>query len=633
MRSTRWLSVLIFPLIALLAACNFSLAADVTPPPGYVPPPEIPASPSPLAVVFPLVPPDVTQGAAIYAEKCAPCHGPEGLGDGPQALSLPNPVTALGDPQVARAATPARWFKVVSEGNLERFMPPFRSLSERQRWDVVAYAFSLSVTPAEIEEGASLFIAHCASCHGESGRGDGPLAAALTVPDLTDQERMAGKSANDLFQVISNGVGQMPAFAEQLNEGQIWALTAYLRSLTFVSASEEAAPERPTPTQSSDSSSAATPVAEAAPQATNLGAVSGVVTTADGSPAPAGLEVHLHAFDQRQLVFTATTTTAEGGVYRFDDLEMPAGRAFLTTVEFEGVVYGSQVVQAEQEATQLDLPLRVYPSSTDTSLLVVDRLHYFFEFVDERTLRVLELYIISNPSGKTVVATQAGEAVLTFSLPAGAQNLQFDEGALGERFIPLEGGFGDTFPVRPGIGEHQVLFSYELPYERKLELERPIPLFTQAVIILVPQDGIRIKGAGLEDAGTRQIQGTTYHLYNGTAMPAGSVLQLTISGSPSRSTAFWTRGPSTNLLIGALSLGMALLLAGAWLYRRNRLAAPLPVGGTVEREQLSSAEAVMDAILALDDLYQEGKLPEEAYRQRRAALKQQLKDLLEKPES
>lgn len=35
--------------------------------------------------------------------------------------------------------------------------------------------------------GETLYLRHCASCHGPSGKGDGPLAASLTVPpaDLT----------------------------------------------------------------------------------------------------------------------------------------------------------------------------------------------------------------------------------------------------------------------------------------------------------------------------------------------------------------------------------------------------------------------------------------------------------------
>jgi len=38
---------------------------------------------------------------------------------------------------------------------------------------------------------------------------------------------------------------------------------------------------------------------------------------------------------------------------------------------------------------------------------------------------------------------------------------------------------------------------------------------------------------------------------------------------------------------------------------------------------------VIDAIIALDDLYQRGELPEEAYLQRRAELKSRLRDKVE----
>jgi hypothetical protein len=41
-------------------------------------------------------------------------------------------------------------------------------------------------------------------------------------------------------------------------------------------------------------------------------------------------------------------------------------------------------------------------------------------------------------------------------------------------------------------------------------------------------------------------------------------------------------------------------------------------------DEQDSAESLMDAILALDDLYREGKLSEDAYLQRRAELKERL---------
>ncbi len=155
-----------FPLILvsaaiLLAGCNFTLAEDVTPPPDYVPPSPMPT----LGALHPASAPQVQNGAAIFAERCAPCHGSAGLGDGPQSMQLPVSVPGIGLPEVARDAAPADWFKIVTQGNLDRFMPPFvGSLSDQDRWDVVAYAMSLHTTADQVERGRSVVEADCAQC-------------------------------------------------------------------------------------------------------------------------------------------------------------------------------------------------------------------------------------------------------------------------------------------------------------------------------------------------------------------------------------------------------------------------------------------------------------------------------------
>jgi hypothetical protein len=301
-------------------------------------------------------------------------------------------------------------------------------------------------------------------------------------------------------------------------------------------------------------------------------------------------------------------------------------------MDFGGVVYGSDLAVAEEGKTSLELPLQIYDSTTDSSSLSVDRLHYFFEFVDDTTLRVLELYIISNPGNKTVVPTKEGTPVLSFQLPQGAANLQFEDGVLGDRYVQTPDGFGDTVPVRPGSGNYQVLYSYEMPYDRKLELSRPMNLPVQAVVILVPEESIKIKGEGIQDAGSRDIQGIQYHMYNGPAVQPGDDLQLTVTGKPQGSSLSLSTSSSTNLLIGAGVLGLVLVAAGVWLYWRSR-----PQLDDDQEEELpeaspslESAESIMDAILALDDLYQEGKLPEDAYLQRRTELKRRLEVVLGK---
>ena len=611
----------------LLAGCNLSLAADVTPPPNYAwpsteetrTPPE--ESPAVGGSIFPPVSPNPEDGETIYAEKCAPCHGALGRGDGPRAAQLPAPVPAIGTLAVSRQAAPAEWFRVVTEGNLERYMPPFNSLSDRQRWDVIAYTFSLSYSTSQIAEGEDLFQSNCLKCHQSTSLAQSEQAGNLQAADLLDQERMANLSAESMASAILNGAGErMPAFANQLSEQEVWALTGYLRSQTFSSspaiAGQEAASARDAPS----------------PPGLPLAAIRGSIIPAGGAELPVGAEVFLHGFDQMEMVVTQKATVAPDGSFLFENIEIPPGRMFLATIEYEGATYSSEVAAAEGEAVDLELPIQVFPSTTDLSELVVDRLHLFLEFTGPKTLRVIQLYVVSNPGEKAVVPASAGAPVLQFKLPPKATNLEFQDGVLGERFIKTDDGFADTIPLRPGAGVYQVLFSYELPYNQKLVLEQPITLPAEAIVVLTPSGNMTVKGNLLEDVGNREVQGANFRMYNRPRLAAGEVLTLTISGSPQNLSGGLAASNRTSLVVGLVSLGAALIGAGAWLHRHSRRNTA-PVEMLDDKPVSDNAETIMDSILALDDLNAAGKLTPDAYRQRRRELAARLKELLMEKDS
>jgi len=99
-------------------------------------------------------------------------------------------------------------------------------------------AYPIPVAPKtlpDLARGQTLYTSTCASCHGETGNGDGPLAANLDPPPIafTDQDRARTRSLMALYQVVSQGVSgtSMPSYAA-LPEEDRWALAFYVGTLS-----------------------------------------------------------------------------------------------------------------------------------------------------------------------------------------------------------------------------------------------------------------------------------------------------------------------------------------------------------------------------------------------------------------
>lgn len=90
--------------------------------------------------------------------------------------------------------------------------------------------------------GQQLYQANCASCHGDGGRGDGPLAAGLNPRPSDFAEHMpAGKHTDgQIFLWIRDGFPgtAMPAWGKRLSDEQIWQLVNYLRTFGQIDAAQ-----------------------------------------------------------------------------------------------------------------------------------------------------------------------------------------------------------------------------------------------------------------------------------------------------------------------------------------------------------------------------------------------------------
>jgi mono/diheme cytochrome c family protein len=591
-------------LSALLAAC--SLAGDVTPPPGARPRSEssAPSLPTPVTIevsaAVPASRPSAAAGSVIYAQRCADCHGATGESDGVRVAQLPAAPPKFSQPETLRAFTPRDLYGVVTLGRLDKLMPPFaEALTDAERWDVVAYLYTLSTSQTQMDEGQALYAANCAGCHGADG---------AQLRDWTMPEYLAVTSPMQAFAAISDGVPEMEAhaFAPRLSEADRWAVINFARTLTY----DYLAPGAPLPQQT--------------------GQVLGQVAngTAGGS-APNGLVVTLIGFTDTTMAETLTTTVRAEGQFAFEAVPFVAGEQFILTTDYRGVTYHSEVFSFESGQPRKQMPVVIYEVTESAANLRIEQLHTFLMFEAPGEVTVGQMAIVSN-DGDATYAPAKGETV-QFAVPAGAADVASPDGLEGETYFVKPEGYVDTRPVPPGEGTLQVFYQYRLPYSGQLNFEQRLDYPTTGVNLLVGDARLALSGVGMQSLGTRDMQGLIFQQFQRSGLNAGDTLTFQLSGNVGAAAA---PSPTLNLSTGsALSVGLGLgavvaLLAavGIWRFRRPPASPRFSANGYGSREEL------LDALAELDDDFAAGRVTQRDYEQERAWLKTQVKQVWQRGE-
>jgi mono/diheme cytochrome c family protein len=129
------------------------------------------------------------------------------------------------------------------------------SLTEAQRWDVIAYLWQSNTTQESLSGGKQLYTQNCAACHGENGAGDGVFADDLKATGDSSAQNMSGAqdmrmqspanfidptrilgASPALLQgkILRGGMGTgMPMWGAIFTEEQTWDLIAYIYSFQF----------------------------------------------------------------------------------------------------------------------------------------------------------------------------------------------------------------------------------------------------------------------------------------------------------------------------------------------------------------------------------------------------------------
>jgi mono/diheme cytochrome c family protein len=601
------------------------MAADVTPPPGYVPPTPAPT----LGPLYPDKAPDVANGKAIYAEKCVDCHGEKGLGDGAQSKDLPVSVIPIGLPEFANKATPSDWYATVTQGRIDRFMPPFNSLTDQERWDVISYALTLHTTNEQLDLGKKLLDENCADC-GQA---------------FTNLQMMSALSEDDIVKFVREGNGNFPAFGSGFSDEEAYAVAAYIRTLSFAApAAPVAAAATETPanaealTPSAEGTPAeGTPQADVTPEATATTqetaattVITGQIDNRTGEALPTDLKITLRGFDHGSDPSAGPTEILNqqgdvnpDGSYSFN-IDFVENQIFLTEVTVGGLKYQSEFAVVPAGATELVVdPIIIYATTEDTSALKVEELQVYFDFASEET-QIFAVYFITNPGDKTVLVKMSdGQNIPFITFPDGATGLGFETTDNSATFVATDDGFA----MPPNETPYGLIAFASIPKADETKIVQKALLPIDSVSLFLPE-GVEAKGDTLTDNGVQSLQGTNFHVYTSVPVAKDANLEFTLNGKPTTVSESPDITQNQTILIGVGALGLTLILAGVWMYLRDRKKS-LEEEDEEDHEDddvvYEDTESIMDAIITLDDLHRAGKITDEAYKKRRAELTDALK--------
>jgi mono/diheme cytochrome c family protein len=607
---------------------------------------------------FPQSPPDLANGAAIYAQNCTACHGVNGEGDGELVLSgqVANPGN-FRDPTSARQQTPDDWFETITVGKIENLMPPWQNaLTEQERWDVAMYTYTMHYTHDQLELGEILY-ADCAECHGLEGRGDGPEAGNVEgeVKSLVDQNAMITLSDNVIYNMVVEGQGsQMPAYGDRLNEEELRAVVSYTRTLSLQNIDMVIGQEvaQAVPTSTLDGSGVATalpPSSSAIPSiptstldgsgaATALpsirtGDITGSVANGtSGATVPSDLTVTLRVFNQSDGTplddLTRETTLNADGTYVFEDVSIENGRAYLTAVEYSGRNFASGIFLGTQN--RFDLPIIIYELTDDPNAVIIDAAVTQTQVSGETIETVYSVRFVNN-SDRLFTSTEAeGDGrfkSISVNLPPGSVVVGLPDRP---RYIISEDGMTvwDTQPLQPGE-ERFLQVTYILPYTDGAVIEYPMPFPVEGQVrVLVQPDTITLNSDQLTSAGEETLGDETYQGYgNPLSLPAGSLITYTLNGQPANAAIVQDPGvvssESLPLILIGFGLGVAALVGAFYVLSRrgNR---------TADKGQL--IDGLVRQIAELDAQHEAGNINHDLYRNRREQLKTRLAALMDNDE-
>jgi len=154
----------------------------------------------------------------LFAQFCASCR--QDMQDQPKYKPLA-PSRFFSDGKSARQLVEG----TVPYSPEGKAIPPMTDLSKLT-------ALPLALTPQVMDRGQERFNIYCAPCHGRLGYGNGMVVQrGFRAPPSYHIDRLRQAPVGHFYDVMTNGFGAMPSYADKVAPDDRWAITAYIRAL------------------------------------------------------------------------------------------------------------------------------------------------------------------------------------------------------------------------------------------------------------------------------------------------------------------------------------------------------------------------------------------------------------------
>ncbi len=122
----------------------------------------------------------------------------------------------------------------ISRGNLKEDTAYYAGKrgKDKDGNDVFIHPSPVTINMDLLNRGQERFNIYCSVCHGKTGEGNGIVVQrGLLPPPTFHDDRLRSKEDGYLFDVITNGKGNMSSYKHQVSVEDRWAIIGYLRAL------------------------------------------------------------------------------------------------------------------------------------------------------------------------------------------------------------------------------------------------------------------------------------------------------------------------------------------------------------------------------------------------------------------